>query len=161
MLWETERGNAHPLGTRSNSALFLHHASKDLTVLASWAGFKWQTQRRKAPGLEHCTEESRSDSQASTLWQQEVTGRSRAQQTEEFYPETKQGVSHGQRSSTLLFQHFKCISVSSISRGKISKYSTRRSLAITPLSVRADASTVDDYSGCTGDLKRQHLVTTA
>lgn len=80
---------------------------------------------------------------------------------QEFYPEAKQGVSHGQRSSTLLSQHFRYTScVSYISRGEISKPSTRLSLGTTTLSVRADASGVDDYSAYTGDLKRQHLVTT-
>lgn len=74
-------------------------------------------------------------------------GRTRAQQTEEFDPEAKQGVSYGQRSSTLLSQHFKWTScVSYVSRGEISKPSTRHSLGTTTLSVKADASGVDDYS---------------
>lgn len=135
-------------------------------MLAGWAGFKLQTQRGKAPGVYRCPEEPRSDSLASTLWQREKTGRTRAQQTEEFYPEgiyldLYHGVSCGERSRTLLSQRFKCTScVSHASRGETSKPSARDSLGTTTLSVRADASGVDDFSGYTGDLKRQHLVIT-
>lgn len=149
-----------------STTLFLHHDSKDFTVLAGWAGFKLQTQRGKAPGLYRCREKPRSDSLASTLRQQEKPGRTRAQQTKEFYPEgiylyLYQGVPHGERSRTLLSQRFKCTScVSYVSRGETSKPSTRDSLGTTTLSVRADASGVDDFSGYTGDLKRQHLVIT-
>lgn len=42
----------------------------------------------------------------------------------------------------------------------MSKLSTRHSTETTTLSIRADAFGVDDYSGCTEDLKRHHLATT-
>lgn len=84
-----------------------------------------------------------------------TVGRTRAQHLKEFYPKAKQEVSHGQRSSTLLPQHFKCTScVSNTSRIKASKVYTRHSLGNTLVSDTADVSGADDYSGCTGNLKR-------
>lgn len=44
-------------------------------------------------------------------------------------------------------------------QGQDSNPSTRHSLGTTTLPVRADPSQVDEYSGFTVDLKRQHLVT--
>lgn len=56
--------------------------------------------------------------------------------------------------------HFKYTSHEScISKGEMSKPSIRCSIGTITLSIRADAFGVDDYSGCTEDLKR-YLSTT-
>lgn len=75
MLWEIERGNEHPLGTRSNNTLFFFiMLARTSQYLQAGLDSNYRPRRERLQGLEHCTEEPRSASQASTLWQQEKPG---------------------------------------------------------------------------------------